>query len=144
VAAVRAFAGQASTKGLVEETKRMGLNLYRNPVPTGWSETGDDWISTGLLQERIRFVNRLVAGNVVGIQLDPAAFFRSQGALTPESILAESFDLLMNNHYSTVEWQTAFDILNADSPFDLEAANANTRLKAMLATLLSYPACNYQ
>lgn len=144
VAAVRAFAGQVNTKGLVEETKRMGLNLYRNPVPTGWSETGDDWISTGLLQERIRFVNRLVAGNVVGIQLDPAAFFRNQGALTPESILAESFDLLMNNHYSTVEWQTAFDILNADSPFDLGAANANTRLKAMLATLLSYPACNYQ
>lgn len=144
VAAVRTFAGQVSTKGLVEETKRMGLNLYRNSVPTGWSETGDDWISTGLLQERIRFVNRLVAGSVTGIQLDPAAFFRSRGALTTESILAESFDLLMNNQYSSVEWQTAFDILNAEGSFDLEAANANTRLKAMLATLLSYPACNYQ
>lgn len=144
VAAVRAFAGQVNTTGLVEETKRMGLNLYRNPVPTGWSETGDDWISTGLLQERLRFVNRLVAGSVTGIQLDPAAFFRSRGALTTESILAESFDLLMNNQYSSVEWQTAFDILNAEGQFDLEAANANTRLKAMLATLLSYPACNYQ
>lgn len=144
VASVRAFAGQVSTTGLVEETKRMGLNLYRNPVPTGWSEAGDDWISTGLLQERIRFVNRLVGSNVAGIQLDPAAFFRSRGALTTESILAESFDLLMNNQYSTVEWQTAFDILNAEGQFDLDAATANTRLKAMLATLLSYPACNYQ
>lgn len=144
VAAVRAFAGQVSTTGLVDETRRMGLSLHRNAIPTGWSETGDDWISTGLLQERLRFVNRLVAGSVTGIQLDPAAFFRSRGALTSESILAESFDLLMNNHYSAVEWQTAFDILNAEGSFDLEAANANTRLKAMLATLLSYPACNYQ
>lgn len=144
VAAVRAFAGQVSTEGLVDEVRRMGLSLHRNPVPTGWSETGDDWISTGLLQERIRFVNRLVAGNVSGIQLDPVAFFRSRGALTTESILAESFDLLMNNHYSTVEWQTAFDILNAETAFDLEAANANTRLKAMLSTVLSYPAGNYQ
>lgn len=144
VAAVRAFAGQADTTGLVDETRRMGLSLHRNPVPTGWSETGDDWISTGLLQERLRFVNRLVAGSVAGIQLDPASFFRSRGALTTESILAESFDLLMNNHYSAVEWQTAFDILNVQGTFDLEAANANTRLKAMLSTLLSYPACNYQ
>lgn len=144
VASVRAFAGQVSTNGLVDEIRRMGLSLHRNPVPTGWSETGDDWISTGLLQERLRFVNRLVAGSVSGIRLDPVAFFRSRGALTTESILAESFDLLMNNHYSAVEWQTAFDILNAEGQFDLEAANANTRLQAMLATLLSYPACNYQ
>jgi uncharacterized protein (DUF1800 family) len=144
VAAVRAVAAEGDLLDLAAEVKRMGISLYRNPVPTGWSETGDDWISTGLLQERIRFVNRLVAGGIGGASLDPVVFFRSRGAVTADSVAAEAFDLLMNNHYSPVEWDTALGILNAEGAFDMEASNANARLRELLATLLSYPACNYQ
>lgn len=144
VAAVRAVAVEGDLLDLAAEVKRMGISLYRNPVPTGWSETGDDWISTGLLQERIRFVNRLVAGGIGGANLDPVVFFRSRGAVTADSVAAEAFDLLMNNHYSPVEWDTALGILNAEGAFDMEASNANARLRELLATLLSYPACNYQ
>ncbi len=56
VGAVRNLELETNAEDLPNAINRMGINLYENPVPTGWSEVGEDWINSSLLIERIKWV----------------------------------------------------------------------------------------
>jgi uncharacterized protein (DUF1800 family) len=48
---------------------RLGQGLYQHQAPNGWPETGDGWINTGAILNRINFGMALAAGSVPGVRL---------------------------------------------------------------------------
>lgn len=70
VSALRALGAQADTSaisaGLVA---RLGQPLYGRQTPDGWPETGDEWMNTGAILNRINFGLMLATGRVPGAPL---------------------------------------------------------------------------
>lgn len=65
VSAIRALRlndATASTDGydLLRPSDRMGMEPFANFSPDGWPETGDEWIDTSTLLERIRFAHNFL------------------------------------------------------------------------------------
>ena len=48
---------------------RLGQGIYQHQAPNGWPETGDGWINTGAILNRINFGLALARGTVPGVQL---------------------------------------------------------------------------
>jgi Protein of unknown function (DUF1800) len=127
----------------------MGMPLFQFPVPTGWSETGESWSNANQLLLRMRF-NQEVAFNKARSSRthleDPVNFFKNSGYETVDGIVGYLFQLVMANDYSELEWQTAYTILaeQENVPFDLNAENVDSKLRTLIATLLSFPAYQLQ
>ncbi|MEM7396004.1 MAG: DUF1800 family protein, partial [Verrucomicrobiota bacterium] len=69
VSALRALRGSltaggfgASTDGydLEEPMDDMGMELFRRSDPDGWPEVGNEWLDTGTLSERLRFIQNFM------------------------------------------------------------------------------------
>lgn len=141
---------QATSEGgdLPGALRRMGQRLFEYPVPTGYGETGDDWINSNQLLERIRFANRLARNTPGGNRstIDPVAFFSSHGYETPEGIVGFSFQLMFGASPSVLERNIALDVLTngGTQSFDLASASADARLRRLLGTMMSFPGYQYQ
>ncbi len=48
---------------------RLGQPLYQHQAPNGWPETGDGWINTGAILNRINFGVALAGGSVPGVRV---------------------------------------------------------------------------
>ncbi len=48
---------------------RLGQGIYQHQAPNGWPESGDGWINTGAILNRINFGMALAGGSVPGVQL---------------------------------------------------------------------------
>jgi hypothetical protein len=129
---------------LPDAIKRMGMDLYQYPSPTGYSDTGDDWVSSAALQEHVRFVNLLANARSGATYLDTSKLFNAQHAVTAESIANDLLNWTIGGYYAELEWQTALEVLNAEGAFNPNASNAETRIRETVGTVLSYPEFNYQ
>ena len=142
---VRALNAQGNYDNLAGYIKRMGINLFSNPVPTGWDEEGNAWINSALLQERTRFVNQIAMAPSGSTFINPVSFFQARNLDTADAIVSYLFDLLGGNIWSDLERQTALDILNVNGvAFSLSAPNAERQLREVIGTIQSYPEYNYQ
>jgi len=139
---------EATTAGsdLVAPIRDMGLRLFENPVPTGWSETGDDWVSSNTLLERLKWVNRTAyAGVGSPTRIDPLAYFRAAGYETAEGIVGHLFEVSLGREASDEERAVALEMLAAaGAPFDIDAPEADARLRRLVGTVLSYPEYQFQ
>ena len=131
---------------LITPMGAMGLRLFENPVPTGWSETGDDWINSNLLLQRINFVNQVVRATG-GTHHDSATHVllgerRNHGGRHRRLPLRAA----VPSRVTALEHDVALDILTdgGSRPFDINAPDADTRLRRMLGTVLSMPEYQYQ
>lgn len=145
---VRGLHAASGGGDLPDKLRRMGQRLFENPVPTGYGETGEDWINSNQLLERIRFVNR-IARNAPGgnrSTIDPVAFFSAHGYETAEAIVGFSFQLMFGISPSPLERGAALDVLTdrGTQPCDLTAANADVKLRRLLGTIMSFPGYQYQ
>jgi uncharacterized protein (DUF1800 family) len=143
-ASVRATHAQGTYADLPAAVKRMGMDLYQYPLPTGYSDTGDDWVSSAALQERVRFVNWLANARSGATYLNTATLFGTQQAVTAESIASDLLNWTIGGYYAELEWQTALEVLNAEGAFNPNASNAEARIRETVGTVLSYPEFNYQ
>ncbi|EIJ36166.1 DUF1800 domain-containing protein [Thiothrix nivea] len=143
VASARAVDAQGTYADLPAVLKRMGMDLFQCPVPTGYSDTGDDWVSPVALQERVRFVN-LLANARTGVSYVDTNLFKAKGSVTAESIASDLLNWTIGGYYAELEWQTALEVLNAEGSFDPNASNADARIRETIGTVLSYPEFNYQ
>jgi uncharacterized protein (DUF1800 family) len=72
VSAVRATAAQVDNAGLlVSQAAAMGQPLYRKLEPTGYSNVGEDWMSSAALLARMNFALQLAQNQMDGVKLDP-------------------------------------------------------------------------
>ena len=126
--------------------QRMGINAFVNPVPTGWSEVGEDWINGNLLLQRTRFVNDVAfntnssRGNYVDIHQQ----MLDLGLNSAEAIVVHLLQVASGGEYTDLEYQIGIDILNEGEAFDLDAADADTKLRRLLGHVLSFPGYHLQ
>ncbi len=144
VASARAVQAKGNYADLPAAIQRMGMSLFQNPLPTGYSDTGDDWVSSAALQERVRFVNLLANARSGSTYLDATALFRERGSVTAESIASDLLNWTIGGYYAELEWTTALGVLNSAGSFDPNASNADGRIRETIGTTLSYPEFNYQ
>ena len=122
----------------------MGMPLFFNPVPTGWSELGRDWASSDQLLQRILFA-RSVAFQKPTIYrthlIDPASFFLAHGYETAEGVAGFLFQLALANDYSRRDWNIAMSILtdNGATTFDIHGEDADLRIRELIATVTNHP-----
>ncbi len=144
-ATARALQSKGTYTDLPEFIRRMGMDLYQYPLPTGYSDTGDDWVSSAALQERVRFVNMLsVAKTGSATYVDNTSLFKDRGSVTAESIASDLLNWTIGGYYAELEWQTALGVLNAQGAFDPNASSADAQIRETIGTVLSYPEFNYQ
>lgn len=141
VGAVRNLEATSDAQDLISPLKSMGIRLYENPVPTGWSEIGTDWINTNLLIERMKWVNSYVR-NTSGTVTDPLQFYPSYGYATADGVVGFLLQLSVGDDYSDLSHSTALNILGED--FDLANSTAEAQLQQLHGTVLSYPQYQFQ
>lgn len=126
----------------------MGMPLFANHIPTGYSDTADDWINSHLLLERFQFLNDYtysrIGGN--GMYCCAKAFFVSSGYETKDGIIGFLFEYVLGDTASSLEWETAINVLTDDgsNSFNINASNAEQKLRRLISTVLNYPAYQYQ
>ena len=70
VSALRAMDASVDTTGRAAAlVARLGQGIYQHQAPNGWPETGDGWINTGAILNRINFGMALASGAVPGVTL---------------------------------------------------------------------------
>lgn len=147
VGLVRILEAEGDACDLADHLRPMGMDLFENPIPTGWSEFGMDWINSNLLLERIKFINAIAFNPVIDTRThcDPVDFFQRNGYETAEGIVGFIFDLLFDNDVSALHRTTALEVLNDGVGFDItDSAAADRKLRQLLGTVLSYPQYNFQ
>ncbi|MCG8611956.1 MAG: DUF1800 domain-containing protein, partial [Pseudomonadales bacterium] len=144
---VRNFTANVDPIAMDRGMRAMGMNLFANQVPTGWSELGEDWINSNLMLQRARFVNQ-VAYNTNpqnGIYIDIRGHMQVAGMTSAEAIVAYLFDLAFAGDYSETEFAIGVNILNENgTEFDLNAPDAELRLRSLLGHVLSFPGYQFQ
>jgi uncharacterized protein (DUF1800 family) len=142
----RVLGASTDAAGLIAPITEMGMRLFENPVPTGWSETGDDWINSNLLLQRVRQVHRLVRNQIGGTTVDLRAFFTRNGQSTADGIAGFLLQQLFHGDFTALEYDTAVGVLTDDGSraFNINQSDAQTRLQQMVATVLSFPGGQYQ
>ncbi len=134
---------------LQQSMERMGMQSFYYPLPTGWPETGAKWSNSNQLLQRLLLANATVLNEKPGIRVcsvDLKNFLITNRAESADEIVAFLFDLLFANDYSQQEWDMALDILtdNQTREFDLSDSEAESRLREMTGTILSFPTYQLQ
>ncbi len=148
VSTVRQLQAQGALDDLGHPVAHMGMPLFENHIPTGYSEIAEDWISSNIVVERMKFANQIAFNEVggPGVNIEPLSFFPAKGYETDEGIVGYLFNLVIDDNVTDIEWQTALGTLtdNGTVPFSIGAADADEKLRRLIGTVLSYPAYNYQ
>ena len=132
---------------LERELRSLGMNLFHNHPPDGFPELADDWVDTGLLLDRVNFVNEVARNTgTQGTFVDIRQYFLDRGLDTAEGIASYLSDIAFQNELTSLELAIALDILNGGgtSPFEINAGDAGARLRRLVATLFSFPGYQHQ
>jgi uncharacterized protein (DUF1800 family) len=88
VSAVRALGGEATDAfTLVQKIADLGEPLYNKLEPTGYSNTGEGWLSTANLLGRMNFATALASGQIPGVKLDSSRLEGKDTAAIAREIL---------------------------------------------------------
>ena len=120
----------------------LDMELFGHRAPDGFSETADDWIDTSLLLARVNFVNEVAReSGASDTYVDIRAYFQDKGFETAEPIVGYLFEIALQNELTDLAFGIAYDILSnrATSQFDINGADAEARLRQLVATVLSFP-----
>ncbi|HEV8200207.1 MAG TPA: DUF1800 domain-containing protein [Candidatus Polarisedimenticolia bacterium] len=128
VSALRAVRASTDGTSIVEGyLTRMSELFHRNPVPTGYSEIGGDWLDTNNLLERRNFgmtaaASPSFAADVIGMLHDHGVVTAAQPN-NAAAIVDDLSSMFFGSTLSAAERQRAIDYLNTDdnglpSPYD--------------------------
>lgn len=129
------------------EIQQMSMDLFQFSTPDGYPETAIDWVNSELLLQRFRFVSDVAFNTSVSgdVYIDPLAFFTGHGKTTDVDIVDFLMDLALANGNTTLERDEALAVLNNGSTYvSVDDATKRTRLRRLLAVVLSYPGYQYQ
>lgn len=150
--AVRGLQAETDGNDLLGPLTAMGVRLFQNPVPTGYSEIGSDWINSSLLIERIKWVNDLARNAPGGTasSIIPIAFF-SPDYLTNDGIVGYLLQVSTGDpaaHDAT--GTTSLQALSVFGSYRMDLSNAanaafdDPLLRQLIGTSLSFPQFQFQ
>jgi hypothetical protein len=121
VSALRAMdAGVDSTARSAALVARLGQGIYQHQAPNGWPETGDGWINTGAILNRINFGMALASGSVPGVTVKRWPLYAGLDSLPREQQVDGVVRALLGGDVST---DMRAVLLSGDHPM-LEQAKA--------------------
>jgi uncharacterized protein (DUF1800 family) len=82
---------------LVMWTARIGEPLYQCQPPTGYKDTGDTWVNTGALLNRLNYSLTLASNRLRGSHVDIPSLLHVDLAADPESALDSAIATLLDN-----------------------------------------------
>ncbi len=146
VGLVRNLSGKGTGDDLPVALLPMGMNLFENPVPTGYSEKGADWINSNVLLERIKWVNKIAINSQVGddTYLMLVDFFKNNGFETNDGIVGYLMELVFGDDFTQLDQDIAMEILAEGGEFQLSSPDAEDKLRQLIGTVFSYPQYQYQ
>jgi uncharacterized protein (DUF1800 family) len=137
---VRALDVSAERWTLIRALERMGMALYRNPVPTGWPVSGDSWINADQLVQRVNLLVDLFADLQKNAGFSLLGTALAQNKVTGAEILGMFMDDFFARRMTYQEYKEAFTGLNVPDVFSIDAVDAEDRLRQTLRTMLAFPA----
>jgi uncharacterized protein (DUF1800 family) len=130
---------------------RLGMHLFTRDEPNGWSETGDDWMDSGSLLQRIEF-SRMVASSA-----NPAGnYYWDMNAwvaaynLTSAAAIVEYFNRkffqgsLLPEHVNVLVAHGNTDFNGNPSTLNPALAGHAARVRELVGLILSLPHWQYQ
>jgi uncharacterized protein (DUF1800 family) len=121
VSALRAMdAGVDTTQRSAAIVARLGQGIYQHQAPNGWPETGEAWINTGAILNRINFGMALASGSVPGVKVRAWPLFAGLDSLPREEQVDGVVRALLGGAVST---DMRAILLSGDHPM-LERAQA--------------------
>jgi len=139
----------AANSNLPTWNDRLGMHLFNRDEPNGWSESGEDWMDSGTLLQRIEF-SRQIAGNAsASYQWDLPGWVAANN-LTSATAIVEYFNrkffqgTLLPEHINVLV--TYGNTATNGTPSVLDPANASqaARVRELVALILSLPHWQYQ
>jgi hypothetical protein len=122
VSALRTMnAGMDTTARSAAIVARLGQGLFQHQAPNGWPETGDGWINTGAILNRINFGMALASGSVPSVSLKSWPLYAALDSLPREQQVDGVVRALLGGAVST---DMRAVLLSGDHPM-LEQARAH-------------------
>ncbi|MEW5788605.1 MAG: DUF1800 domain-containing protein, partial [Pseudomonadota bacterium] len=146
IGAARNLGLEADGDDLAAEMSDLGMPMFLQSVPTGYAETGGEWISTSLLLKRMNFLDRYVGDQAPDSRVFLKDALNALGAETQEAMVGRLLEWTLGPNYTATHFQWATDFLSNDGsrPYYNWADDAETRLRALGRALLSLPDSQYQ
>ncbi len=148
VGLVRNLDGETSGDDLALETQRMGMGLFVFPAPTGYPETGADWVSTSMLLNRVRFVDRALAAVPRGgsTLFHLTGLMQGDGLETAEGVVGRMLDLTLGPIWTRRHWELGMSLLTGEGgkPYYSWSPDAEQRLRSLGKALTVLPEYQYQ
>ena len=142
---------QVGSRDLLWELRRMAMNLFSFPHPTGWPEVAEKWVDSNQMMARFYFANHLAArlqkpedARITYANLPE--YFSGLGLETAEGIVGYLFQILTAGDYTPMEWKTAMNFLKEGKTFgfSLQDTDANRRLQQLTGYVLALPQAQLQ
>ncbi len=144
IGALRNLDATSDSNDLAGPIRAMGYRLYENPVPTGWSEIGSDWINASSLIERMKWINEMVRNQPDSgdSNTDPLTFYLANGVETADGIVGYLLQLTVGDDFTDLARDNALNILGQG--FDISNPDADELLRQMNGNVMSYPQYQFQ
>jgi uncharacterized protein (DUF1800 family) len=111
----------------------MGQPLYQYTAPTGYSELGQSWVSSGALVARLNFALTLVGGRLADVDLPQAP-----GEMAPAQLVEYLGQNLLNGEMTPSTRATLLKQAEV-APSDTNVAQETTTQARLTALLLGSP-----
>lgn len=131
-----------SVNGVGGRVALTGQPQFGHSEPTGWPELGDDWIDSDVALNRFREANRMIYD---GQQTHLVQYFTGLGLTSSADIIGHVMEVLLGGVYEPRHVELAYWALNPNgSAFSINASDAETRLKNLVARIAQLPEYSLQ
>jgi len=148
VGLARNLAGETGGDDLALELQRLEMGMFVNNSPTGYAEVGGSWISTGMLLNRVNYLDRALnsapaAGNTA---YDLSGLMASNGLETAEGVVGRMLDLTLGPTWTRRHWDLGMSLLTESGakPYWHWATESEHRLRSLGKGLAATPEYQFQ
>ena len=140
VAATRALQGDTDGWSLWYFASTQGMPLFRNTVPTGYSELGGDWINSNSILQRWKFADTVAHLSIYTV-VYPYELAQFSGLTSAEGVVDYYAKKLLRGNTSDEERALLVDYLDQGAPgsFDMASPAAPFLVRDLLGFMLGYP-----
>jgi hypothetical protein len=141
---LRALNANISGTKLPAYNDRIGMHLFDHDMPDGWSELGFDWMDTGSLLERIKFVQALAENSDGSLVWDSNSLLGGLAIKTPDAIVAYLDKLLFQGGLSAENRALLVRFVSTDQSdnpllLDPNRSDFTRRVQELVSLMLSAP-----
>lgn len=148
ISTLRALGSPANSNNLVAWASDMGMEMFERDDPDGFPETGNDWIGTTTLLQRINFARRFASNADNDFPWNLADII-GDTPLGAQEVIDIFDDVLFQSSLTEAERCLALDYLESGLdgnflPLDPAAADYSDRVRDMVGFLFSLPRFQFQ